>query len=363
MRAAILGIFLPVCLTAQSSVTLTPFAARNAALPEAPFTFGVSAARYSGIPGVRLGASAGRIATGAYAAWPATAWAADADLVLALGNSELLGRVLGGLAPAAFAGIGMQGIYQPEGVSVAVPDWSYGAILAQPLIAGVSLETEARRRSPIAAGGDLPEGFGPEWEYRLGLSLRFGGSPGHRGSRLSGTGARARRGAGPLRLPAPGAGVTARRVLVTADRHVGVPYKYGGTTPSGGFDCSGFVQFVFKEQGIALPRTSRQMAHAGDGLVPALGTLRAGDLMLFAQDGTRIDHVAIYAGNGRIIHSSSSGRGVRYDDLSQPRGQWFVRRWVAARRVIGTGTDFVSTLESALRIIEALDPPDRAPRP
>jgi cell wall-associated NlpC family hydrolase len=56
--------------------------------------------------------------------------------------------------------------------------------------------------------------------------------------------------------------------------------------------------------------------------------------MLFASTGGRVDHVAIYAGHGRMLHSSASGRGVGYDDLSSPRGQWFMERHVASRRVL-----------------------------
>jgi cell wall-associated NlpC family hydrolase len=152
-------------------------------------------------------------------------------------------------------------------------------------------------------------------------------------------------------------------VLSTADRYLGVRYRYGGTTPERGFDCSGFVQHVFAEQGVSLPRTSRQQALAGRGVVPLLNELTAGDLVLFAQNGTRIDHVAIYAGRGRIIHSTSSGGGVRYDDLSTPRGKWFVEHMVAARRIlVGRGAPVEPSVTAQLAP-DSLDPPDRAPGP
>src|ERR671923_963104 len=128
----------------------------------------------------------------------------------------------------------------------------------------------------------------------------------------------------------------ASRVLATADRFVGTRYRYGGTTPEG-FDCSGFVQYVFRRHGVELPRTSRQQAVVGMAVSATVSALRPGDLMFFATNGKRIDHVAIYAGNNEIIHSSSSGGGVGYDNLSSSRGQWFTSHHVATRRVLSNG--------------------------
>ena len=85
--------------------------------------------------------------------------------------------------------------------------------------------------------------------------------------------------------------------------------------------------------------------------------------MLFAETKKPISHVAIYAGGGRIIHSSSSGRGVRYDDLSTQRGQWYVRNMVAARRLAVDGRSLVQALELISRPGLPFDPPDRAPSP
>ncbi len=123
-------------------------------------------------------------------------------------------------------------------------------------------------------------------------------------------------------------------ILATGDRYVGTRYTYGGETPRAGFDCSGFVQYVFGRHGVHLPRTSREQAGAGWKLPPGLAALRPGDLMLFSSAGGRVDHVAIYAGDGRILHSSSGGGGVVYDDLSSSRGGWFLDRHVSSRRVI-----------------------------
>ncbi len=164
----------------------------------------------------------------------------------------------------------------------------------------------------------------------------------------------------PRPAPAPASAV---RVMATADRYVGTRYTWGGETPSTGFDCSGFVQYVFSRHGVALPRTSRQMAVVGRKLPVRVASLRRGDLIFFSQSGGRVDHVAIYAGGNRILHSSKSGGGVRYDDLSSKRGRWFADRMVGARRVVADGRSLVDALDAALRLAAPLDVPDDAPVP
>jgi cell wall-associated NlpC family hydrolase len=159
--------------------------------------------------------------------------------------------------------------------------------------------------------------------------------------------------------PAP----SAPRVIGTAEEYLGVPYKWGGTSPKTGFDCSGYVRYVFGEHGVRLPRTSREQARAGDQVPPRVRSLRQGDLVMFAESGKTISHVAIYAGGGRIIHSSSSGHGVRYDDLDTRRGQWFVAHMVAARRLVADGRSLVQSLELLAQPGLPLDPPDHAPPP
>ena len=156
---------------------------------------------------------------------------------------------------------------------------------------------------------------------------------------------------------------SAARVLDTADEYVGVPYRWGGTSPMTGFDCSGYVRYVFARQGIQLPRTSREQASAGQSVTARVSRLRQGDLMLFAEPRKPISHVAIYVGDGRIIHSSSSGGGVRYDALDTRRGQWFVQHMVAARRLTADGRSLVQALNLLTRQGLPFDPPDKAPPP
>jgi cell wall-associated NlpC family hydrolase len=130
------------------------------------------------------------------------------------------------------------------------------------------------------------------------------------------------------------ASASAASILATAKRYVGTHYRYGGESPATGFDCSGFVQYVFAKHGVELPRTSRLQAQAGAAVPLAVEALQAGDLLLFASSGMRVNHVAIYIGNNRILHSSAGAGGVVYDDLSTPRGRWYLKRHVASRRVL-----------------------------
>jgi peptidoglycan DL-endopeptidase CwlO len=136
-----------------------------------------------------------------------------------------------------------------------------------------------------------------------------------------------------VRLPRA-TGASAARVLATADQYLGTRYRYGGETPAAGFDCSGFVQYVFGRNGVDLPRNSRQQATAGRALAARVDSLRPGDLMLFSSKGVRIDHVAIYVGNNRMLHSSAGAGKVLYDDLTTARGKWYLARHVASRRVL-----------------------------
>jgi cell wall-associated NlpC family hydrolase len=123
-------------------------------------------------------------------------------------------------------------------------------------------------------------------------------------------------------------------VLSDAEQLVGTPYRYGGSVPDRGFDCSGFVHWIFSRQGIDLPRTARAMSRSGTRVPARRAVLMPGDLLFFAEKGATISHVAVYAGDGRIIHASSGEGAVRYDDLDSARGQWFRRHVVSARRVI-----------------------------
>ena len=104
------------------------------------------------------------------------------------------------------------------------------------------------------------------------------------------------------------AGDFEQQLLIEASRLEGVPYVYGGSTPSG-FDCSGFTSYVFAQVGKTIPRTSAAQASAA---TPVRGDdLRPGDLIFYSPGGS-VSHVAIYAGNGMVWEAPSSGSQVRY---------------------------------------------------
>ncbi len=294
-------------------------------------------------------------------------WATNADLILGPVNAGL-GE---GFMPYSFAGLGLESSAQPVGFTDAIRTWSYGGGLQLSLGRLLSVNGEARSRHLAAPAAAADSQFVRGIEYRIGIGFHFGGR-----SRASVYSRRTSSAPPPPSAPRPNrtsrttwpvsttsASGAARRVVPTAEQYIGVPYRYGGTSPRTGFDCSGFVQYVYGIQGVDLPRTSRQMAGAGIGVEASTRSLVVGDLMLFAQGG-RISHVAIYAGNGRFIHSSSSGNGVRYDDLGTRRGRWFADHLVAARRVTGDSRILVNTFAGGSAIaFDHLDPPDSAPPP
>ena len=101
-------------------------------------------------------------------------------------------------------------------------------------------------------------------------------------------------------------------VIATAKKYIGTPYKFGGTTPKA-FDCSGYLQYVFKEHGMAVPRTADEQFKLGKSA--RTSELEAGDLVFFETYEAGASHCGIYLGDGKFIHASTS-KGVRIDELA-----------------------------------------------
>lgn len=125
----------------------------------------------------------------------------------------------------------------------------------------------------------------------------------------------------------------AAQVVEFALQFEGYPYAYGGKTPEDGFDCSGFVYYVYKQFGYTLyPGATNQWKSLPDKVVPR-DQLRPGDLVFFSSNGdvSGMTHVGLYIGNGQMIHASTPSTGVIITDLSEP---YYVRMYLGAKRVI-----------------------------
>ena len=119
-------------------------------------------------------------------------------------------------------------------------------------------------------------------------------------------------------------------LVQTAQRYIGIPYKWGGESAREGFDCSGLTMTVYRVNGLNLPRTSRQQWQAGRPI--STGQLQKGDLVFFATSGgKRVSHVGIYAGNNKFIHAPSHGKTIRTASLSS---KYYKKHYVGARRYL-----------------------------
>ncbi|MBA3891240.1 MAG: C40 family peptidase [Gemmatimonadaceae bacterium] len=367
--ALVIGAVAPPILSAQSAAPAIGgevFWAHTTSLPGSPGMGGFAATLQSGGVGVR--ASAGfnrRFDAGGSVDAP---WMADADFFIdsrALG--QVIGIAMGSFMPVGFVGIGQQGVHDPRGGVGAVPTFSYGAGASVPLFAGLRLAAELRQRRAL---GDALDPYAPRHGVGNGREIRLVLTFGGRGSRSGRAAPASRRSgsvvlAGGTRARSRASGtVTAQRVLTTGDEYLGVRYLYGGEDPQRGLDCSAFTQLVFRRNGVSLPRTSRQQVAMGREVLMDFGVIEPGDLLFFASDGSRIDHVAIYAGDHEILHATASGNAVRYDDLRSERGAWFVNHLVSVRRVLGEDrSSLVHSLDAARRLAPSVDRGDFAPQP
>ena len=142
----------------------------------------------------------------------------------------------------------------------------------------------------------------------------------------------------PTRKPAPSGAIAKFKedtsvgtegISIAAMGLVGVPYRFGGNTPAGGFDCSGLIVYVYNNAaGIKLPRTVQEMSRAGQNIQNAAPA--PGDLVFFNTTGERYSHAGIYVGHGRFVHAPSKGGTVRLDQMTSP---YWAARYTEARRI------------------------------
>ncbi len=119
------------------------------------------------------------------------------------------------------------------------------------------------------------------------------------------------------------------RIVRTAQRYLGVRYQHGGATPRG-FDCSGFVMYVYEKNGILLPRSVQSQFRAGHRI--RIRQARPGDLVFFRTSrGRKLSHVGIYMGGRRFIHAPRSGKKVSYADMGKP---YWKKRYMGTVRFI-----------------------------
>jgi len=113
----------------------------------------------------------------------------------------------------------------------------------------------------------------------------------------------------------------------TAERFVGIPYRWGGENVVDGMDCSGFVRAVYNLCGLSIPRTSRDQYKAGEAVVKE--GLQDGDLVFFGSSEDSINHVGIYVGGNKFVHAPKRGEEIRATSIEE---SYFEKRYVGARR-------------------------------
>ena len=125
--------------------------------------------------------------------------------------------------------------------------------------------------------------------------------------------------------PSTGGSGTGSEVASYAQKFVGNPYVWGGTSLRNGADCSGFVQTIYRQFGYSIPRTSREQARSA-GVKVSLSDRKPGDLLFYTDSNGVVNHVAMYIGNNKIVHAANSRRGIVSGDSYNYRKVHSVRR-------------------------------------
>jgi hypothetical protein len=264
---------------------------------------------------------------------------ADASLLMLPGSPSANGNLFGAGADLTLFGastgvptvfVGVSGGIGAAGQSKLWASGSFGLRMPFIILGPIRIMAEGRWRSLTISG-------------RNGIEV--GIAAGYR-SRARGTTAPQPESAG-LWVPPPTADILRSRgipdakarllgnVVNTALEEMGQPYLWGGTgNGSGGFDCSGLIQYAYGRYSISIPRTSVGQAGAGIAIRRDLETLLPGDILVFSEHGDQPTHVGLYVGDGKFIHSAS--RGVRLSQLSEndTEGRLWLRRWIGVRRIV-----------------------------
>jgi cell wall-associated NlpC family hydrolase len=119
-------------------------------------------------------------------------------------------------------------------------------------------------------------------------------------------------------------------IVRQAEQFLGTPYKWGGANPKTGFDCSGFVQWLYGKQGINLPRTTYGQVNVGTPIKDE-NNLQPGDIIFFSQNGD-VHHEGLYIGNGQFIHAPHTGDVIKISSLNEP---YYASQFIGGRRVTG----------------------------
>ena len=121
----------------------------------------------------------------------------------------------------------------------------------------------------------------------------------------------------------------AHEILMNAFSLTGIKYKYGGNSPETGFDCSGFVRYVFQQAAnLTLPHGARALSQLGQHI--PINQLQPGDLVFFDTLRSAFSHVGIYVGEGKFIHAPSSGGGIHVVNMEE---EYWAKRFNGARRI------------------------------
>jgi cell wall-associated NlpC family hydrolase len=131
-----------------------------------------------------------------------------------------------------------------------------------------------------------------------------------------------------------GAGPHAVAAVKEAERYLGTPYHWGGSTPQTGFDCSGLMQWAYAKAGIQIPRTSEMQILASNGKPVGRGDLRPGDLVFFRDSGGDVHHVGMSLGGDRFVQAPHTGDVVKISSLKEP---YYAQQFTGARRFDASG--------------------------